>query len=311
MEPAPFFQEISGGPSNGSAVWTTARDSIRLRVGYWPAEQDVCGTIFLFPGRTEYIELQGRLARDLVAKGFSVLTIDWRGHGLSQRLLDDPATLHVEAFSDYQKDVDAFLQIATTLGMPKPWFLMANSMGGNIGLRATLQGLPVAACSFTAPMWGIEMSELQRLIASPVAWAACALGHGEAYVPGHDGKNYVSHAPFEGNRITFDPENYGYWVQQARTRPELQTAGSSLKWLRESLGECRRISKLKSPDLPCITFYGDCDEVVDKRAIQQRMAAWSNSEYVELKHAKHALLLERPDVRAAVISRTVERFLET
>ncbi|MEM8637114.1 MAG: alpha/beta hydrolase, partial [Pseudomonadota bacterium] len=122
---------------------------------------------------------------------------------------------------------------------------------------------------------------------------------------------YVSHAPFEGNRITFDPENYDYWVQQARTRPALQTAGSSMKWLHESLRECRRISKLKSPDLPCITFYGDCDEVVDKRAIQQRMAAWSNSEYVELEHAKHALLLERPDVRAAVITKTVERFLET
>ena len=74
-----------------------------------------CGTIFLFPGRTEYIELQGRLARDLVARGFSVLTIDWRGHGLSQRLLDNPATLHVEAYSDYQNDVDAFLQIASTL----------------------------------------------------------------------------------------------------------------------------------------------------------------------------------------------------
>ncbi|WP_299615636.1 alpha/beta hydrolase [uncultured Tateyamaria sp.] len=311
MEPAPFFQEISGGPNNGSAVWTTTRDSIRLRVGYWPAEQDVCGTVFLFPGRTEYIELQGRLARDLVARGFSVLTIDWRGHGLSRRLLDNPATLHVEAFSDYQNDVDAFLQIATTFGVPKPWFLMANSMGGNIGLRAILQGFPVAACSFTAPMWGIEMSQLQRLIASPVAWAACALGRGEVYVPGHDGKNYVSHAPFEGNRITFDPENFGYWVQQARTRPELQTAGSSMKWLHESLRECRRISKLKSPDLPCIAFYGDCDEVVDKRAIQQRMAVWSNSEYVELKHAKHALLLERPEVRAAVISKTVERFLET
>ena len=310
MEQAPFFEEISDGPDNGSAFWTATRDGIRLRVGLWSATQDIHGTIFLFPGRTEYIELQGRLARDLVAKGFSVLTIDWRGHGLSQRLLDDPATLHVAAFSDYQHDVDALLQFATTLGVPKPWFLMANSMGGNIGLRAILQGFPVAACSFTAPMWGIEMSQLQRLIASPVAWAACALGRGEAYVPGHNGKNYVSHAPFAGNRITFDPENYEYWVRQARTKPELQTAGSSMKWLHESLKECRRISTLSSPHLACVAFYGDHDEVVDRRAIQQRMAAWSNSEYVELAHAKHALLLEKPEVRTAVISKTVRRFLE-
>ena len=100
MEQAPFFQEISDGPDNGSAFWAVTRDGVRLRLGYWPTTTDVRGTIFLFPGRTEYIELQGRLACDLVARGFSVLTIDWRGHGLSQRLLDNSATLHVEAFSD-------------------------------------------------------------------------------------------------------------------------------------------------------------------------------------------------------------------
>ena len=311
MKPAPFFQEISDGPANGSAFWATTEDLKRLRIGYWPADQDVCGTIFLFPGRTEYIELQGRLATDLVAKRFSVLTIDWRGHGLAQRLLENPATLHIDEFANYQTDVDTFLRVANELDVPKPWFLLANSMGGVIGLRAIMHGLPVSACSFTAPMWGIEMSLLQRLISMPVTWAACASGRGETYVPGHDGKNYVSHAPFEGNRITCDRENYDYWFRQACAKPELQTAGSSMRWLHESLKECRRISKLPTPHLPCITFYGDCDEVVDERAIQQRMEAWSNGEFVEVKNAKHALLLEKPAVRASVISKTVQLFLET
>jgi alpha-beta hydrolase superfamily lysophospholipase len=40
------------------------------------------------------------------------------------------------------------------------------------------------------------------------------------------------------------------------------------------------------------------------------MKAWSSGEYVELKNAKHALLLEKKEVRAAVISKTVQRFLE-
>lgn len=310
MEPAPFFQEISDGPATGSAFWTTTGDRKRLRIGYWPADKDDCGTIFLFPGRTEYIELQGRLATDLVAKGFSVLTIDWRGHGLSQRLLENPATLHIDEFAHYQNDVDAFLQTANTLCVPKPWFLLANSMGGIIGLRAIMQGLPVAACSFTAPMWGIKMSLLQRLIAKQVSGAACALERGETYVPGHDGQNYVNHTPFEGNRITFDRENYDYWFRQSRAKPALQTAGSSMKWLHESLKECRRIAKLTSPQIPCITFYGDHDEVVDERAIQERMKAWSSGEYVELENAKHALLLEQPEVRRQVISRTIQRFLE-
>ena len=310
MEPAPFFQEISDGPANGSAFWTTTGDRKRLRIGYWPADQDVCGTIFLFPGRTEYIELQGRLATDLVTKGFSVLTIDWRGHGLSQRLLENPATLHIDEFANYQNDVDAFLQVATALDVPKPWFLMANSMGGIIGLRAIMHGLPVSACSFTAPMWGIKMSLLQRLIAKQVSGAACALRRGETYVPGHDGRNYVTHTPFEGNRITFDRENYDYWFRQARAKPELQTAGSSMKWLHESLKECCGIAKLTSPRLPCITFYGDHDEVVDELAIHERMMAWPSGEYVALKNAKHALLLEKPEARSTVISKSIQLFME-
>ena len=83
-----------------------------------------------------------------------------------------------------------------------------------------------------------------------------------------------------------------------------------MKWLHESLKECRRIAKLTSPQIPCITFYGDHDEVVDERAIQERMKAWSSGEYVELENAKHALLLEQPEVRRQVISRTIQRFLE-
>ena len=76
MEQAPFFQEISDGPDNGSAFWAVTRDGVRLRLGYWPTTTDVRGTIFLFPGRTEYIELQGRLACDLVARGFK--NLDWK-----------------------------------------------------------------------------------------------------------------------------------------------------------------------------------------------------------------------------------------
>ncbi len=67
------------------------------------------GTVLLFPGRTEYIEKYGRAARDLYQRGFATLTVDWRGQGLADRMLEDARIGHVHYFTDYQKDVAAMI----------------------------------------------------------------------------------------------------------------------------------------------------------------------------------------------------------
>lgn len=308
IEKAPYLAELAEAPENGVAFWITTDDALRLRVGLWRVDNSEKGTVLLFPGRTEYIELQGRNAQDLTTHGYSVLTIDWRGHGLSDRVTSDPKTIHVHHYSDYQRDVAAMLRAVTELDLPKPWSLVANSMGGCIGLRSIADGLPVNACAFIAPMWGIKMSSLQQLIALPASWAACVLGKGHVYVPGHDRKNYASNNPFDGNRMTFDEDGYSYWVRQAFARPELQTAGSSMRWLLQSLLECRRLSKLEPLEIPCVAFCGDQDSVVDSEVIKNRMTSWPNGSFVEMQNAKHALLLEAPEIRRKLIDRVDQLF---
>ena len=308
METAPFYPEIAEGPDNGTCFWVVTGDGLRLRVGYWKATHRTKGTIFLFPGRTEYVELQGSTAKSFADRAFSICTIDWRGHGLSDRVLSNPNTLHVNRFSDYQLDVAALIEAASELDMPKPWFLLGNSMGGCIGLRALLNGLPVSASAFTAPMWGLKMSRFQRLAALPVSWAAQGIGQGERYVPGHDGKNYALSNPFEGNRITRDPANYEYWVSQARSKPNLQTAGSSMRWLHQGVVECGRLSKGDPPNVSCLVFCGAQDGVVDIKVIRDRMKTWPNGRFEAVPGARHALLLEVPEVREKVISEISDHF---
>ena len=311
MEKAPLNSEIAGGPRDGAAYWVATSDGLRLRVAHWAAETKPLGTVFLFPGRTEYIELQGRTAKVFSGAGYAALTIDWRGHGLSDRLLEDPETLHISQYADYQKDVETLLAVAEKRELPKPWFLVGNSMGGCIGLRALVKGLPVQACAFTAPMWSINMSGFNKLIALPLSFMATVLGKGSAYIPGHDGNNYVLNNPFEGNRITNDADGYDYWHQQACVAPELQTAGSSFRWLNQSLRECRRLSRVASPNLPSISFCGDNDAIVDPEAIRSRMQTWEDASFEIIPGAKHGLLLEAPDVRTRVIGKTLELFSQT
>ena len=172
MEKAPFFSDVDDGPAGGHAVWLTCDDGVRIRLGVWPHD-GAKGTVLLFPGRTEYIEKYGRAAADLAARGYATLAVDWRGQGLADRLMQDRAPGHVVEFADYQRDVRAVIAAAQEMDLPRPWHLIAHSMGGCIGLRALHEGLPVASAVFTGPMWGIELPRAIRPMAFTARSVAC------------------------------------------------------------------------------------------------------------------------------------------
>ena len=137
------------GPEGGYARWLQASDGVQIRVGVWPCS-GAKGTVFLMPGRTEYIEKYGRAATDLAQRGYATVSIDWRGQGLADRPLDAQLTGHVDDFGEYQLDMDAVLTCARAEGLPEPWFMLAHSMGGCIGSfadnrrRTTLTELPAS-----------------------------------------------------------------------------------------------------------------------------------------------------------------------
>ncbi|RKF14843.1 alpha/beta hydrolase [Roseovarius spongiae] len=307
MESAPFLADIDDGPPGGRAVWATGADGVRIRVGHWPRE-GAAGTVLLFPGRTEYIEKYGRTARDLGARGYATLAVDWRGQGLADRLGEDAMAGYVRDFADYQYDVAAMLGAAEALGAARPLHLLAHSMGGCIGLRALIDGLPAAACAFTGPMWGIRIEPPLR----PLAWAlSCGgsrLGFGHMYAPGGGPENYVLHEPFETNKLTSDSQMYQYMIDQARAHPELGLGGPTLRWLYEALTECRALARLPSPELPCVTAIGDEEDIVDVARIEDRMDRWPDGRLLRFPGARHEVLMEGPEVREDLFDAICARF---
>ncbi|MBK0328765.1 alpha/beta hydrolase [Rhodobacteraceae bacterium F11138] len=308
MEDAPFFPLVAEGPDNVSAYWIKSEDKVRLRVAYWPAEGTPKGTVFVLQGRTENIEKYGRTAEALHGAGYAAFAIDLRGQGLSDRLTDDPMTGHVGQFSDYQKDVAAMAEAAETLDLPKPWYLMGHSLGACVGLRAIIEGLPVSACVFTAPLWGINLSAVQRLAAWPLAWAAQAVGKGHVYAPGTRGESYVLHTAFEDNRLTHDPDMYQYYINISESLVDQQVGGPSMGWLFQALKETRSLSKTPSPDIPCITFCGAEDSIVDIPAVRDRMSRWPRGKFELVENARHDVLHEIPRIRDDVLTKILDLF---
>ena len=308
MEEAEIYSDIAEGPASGNAYWIETDDSVRVRVGAYQSEVEAKGTILLMLGRFGYVERYGRVAKTFAENGFSTAIIDWRSQGLSDRMSSDPQAGHIESFSDYQKDVAAFIQAADELDLPKPYYLVGGSMGACIGFRSLLDGLPDAATAFISTMFGIKMSAIQRIAAWPLSWAFQKFGIGQKYVPGENGEIYVLETPFEKNNLTHNSAMYDYWVKQAQAAPELQIGGPTMSWLYEALAECRRLSTVPSPIIPCITFCGELDQLVDNASIKRRMAQWPNAEFSMIRNAKHDVLTEIPEVGGDVMTQIFDFF---
>ena len=88
---APFFI-MSGG--------------VRLRAARFDADR-LRGVCMLLSGQTEFIEKYFEVIDELLGRGFSVATMDWRGQGGSDRLLADPRKAHIADFVQYDEDVAA------------------------------------------------------------------------------------------------------------------------------------------------------------------------------------------------------------
>ncbi len=303
---APFLDDVTAAPGGGVIRWLHASDGVRIRVGCWTGGDK--GTVLLFPGRTEYLEKYGPAAVDLAARGYSTLTVDWRGQGLADRLMPDRARGHVRRFSDYQRDVAAVLHFACAQDLPRPWYLLAHSMGGCIGLRALHNGLPVRAAAFSAPMWGIRI--MPALV--PVAWVVSGtsryIGRSDAYVPGSNASCYVVAQPFRDNVLTTDREMFGFMTRQAAEHPELALGGPSLNWLHEALREMRVLRRMPLPRLPVLTSIGSRERVVDVPAIRHIMARWPGGTLDVVEGAEHEIMMEGPAIRSAYYDRVTGFF---
>lgn len=294
---APFHAGLADGPEGGRAVWLTAADGVRLRAGVWPLE-GARGTVLLMPGRTEYIEKYGRTAGNFAARGLAMVSVDWRGQGLADRALPDRMVGHVGDFDEFQRDLDTVLGWMAAERLPEPWYLVAHSMGGCIGLRALTRDLPFQAAAFTAPMWGILIAAWMRPLAVALSTASKLFAFDHRYAPGTGARTYVLDAPFAGNTLTTDAEMWGYMREQARGCPDLVLGGPSLGWLKAALQECHALAQMPAPALPAYVALGTQERIVDVAPIHARMAGWRSGKLDLYVGAEHEVLMERAGHRA-------------
>jgi lysophospholipase len=307
MLEAPFHPEIADAPEGARGYWLTTADGVRIRAVVWAGGSR--GTAVVFPGRTEFAEKYGRVAARLVARGLAVVVIDWRGQGMSDRPAVEPMRGHVNDFKEYQRDVEALLDLVGGLALPEPRYLFAHSMGGAIGLRTLLERSDFCGAVFSAPMWHLQMKAATRELTARFTQLANLMGLGMRRMPGTRAQPTPLAVRFESNALTSDRDTFAWCVSQIDAHPELALGGPSMQWTRAALEEIARLYVAPLPNLPTLVMLGGEETVVATGLIRAQVAKMPRGELIELPGARHELFMERPEVQAELWAR-IDGFLD-
>lgn len=293
--PKESFVSVPGNPAPDGAriVWFEGVGGRRLRACAAPSPREKArGTAIVCPGRTEFIEKYFEVARDLQAKGFAVLILDWPGQGLSERLLDNPAKGHIDRFETFMGALRNGLD-ALTGDLPRPYVSVAHSMGGAIALAAITQKLvKVEAAAFSAPMWGLPLNFVARYL----IWAMRAMGRSGDFAqqPGPAEK-------FETNIVTHDRKRWQIQRDLIDAAPELELGPVTWGWLGASLDILKQTTKpalLKGVDTPVFVASAGEEKLVDNKAHQRVASHLPDCNHITIDGAMHEILMETDAKRA-------------
>lgn len=240
--PVPTF------PSPAEAVreegQLVSRDGTRL---HWQryAPPRPRATVAVLPGGGDHGGRYPALTRALVAAGFEVALLDFRGHGRSEG-----RRWHVDAFSEYHDDLDAFVAAVRERAGDRKLFVAAHSMGGLIAAGwGLLPGRRADGFVFSSP-WlrpAVDPPRLKvalgRVAGRLVPWLPFATG-------------------LKLEELTSDPE-----MQRWTDQDPLYGRKTTPRWFEEaSAAQAALLPRMKEFRHPLLVLAGGADRIADPAA---------------------------------------------
>lgn len=127
-------QHLPGRPLGTAAedVWINARDGSRLHALYLPTQSTPRATLLHLHGNAENLSSHAHLVSWLPARGYAVLSIDYRGYGRSE------GEARVEALHEDAESALAWL-VDRGADATGPLVVLGQSIGGSVAIRAVAQ----------------------------------------------------------------------------------------------------------------------------------------------------------------------------
>ncbi|GAB6143985.1 alpha/beta fold hydrolase [Desulfocicer niacini] len=278
-----------------------AEDNQLLRYGMAQASHgSPRGCLLFLNGRSEFMEKYEKVVDQLVSRGFLVVSLDWRGQGLSVRELENRDKGYVRSFQCYLDDLAAFfMKVITPLGLPVT--ILAHSMGGHIALRAmACMGIHVKNAVLISPMVDIVTRPIPRVLAGVLARQMVSWGKEELYVPGNGDYN-PDKVQFENNPLTHDL--HGFWQEHRciEKNRDLALGGVTWGWLNaafESINTLTKTDVVPRITLRVLLLSAAQDQVVSCKAQKKLCERLPRGTFVSVPRARHEILNESEEVLA-------------
>ncbi len=285
-------------PAGGAAEWFEGAGRARLRAALFNSPARARGSVVVSPGRTEPIEKYFEVVERLTARGFVVLVHDWRGQGLSHRVLADRLLGHAAGYRHFLADHAALID-AFDHRLPKPLIGLGHSMGGCLTLLAMASGESrFAGAILSAPMLGLLTGRTPRLLVRALARVLTRLGRAGA--PVRSGP--ALETPFEANILTHDRARYDRNLAQIAACPDLALGGPTWGWLDfafSAVGVLESASGVATIAAPVTVVAAGEDKLVDNVGLRRVAGRLRRGRLAEIPGAYHEILQETDAVQSA------------
>ncbi len=298
MDAAPLIgTEAAPVPDGGQGFWFEGAGGARLRAALFPAKAATRGSVILSAGRTEPIEKYFEVIGELQGRGFAVLAHDWRGQGLSHRMLTDRHRGHAEGHADYLEDLRMLLAL-TGDRLPRPWIGFGHSMGGCLTALAAVKGVVRFDVLFlSAPMLGLVATRKLGGMAGLIAGTMIGLGRSGEYILKEAFEPFLG--SFEANVLTHDAGRYERYRDQLRACPDLALGGVTWGWMGFAL-EAGAILGRRTVNVPVSIVGAGDDHLVLTGPSRAFAGRAPKGRYAEIAGAFHEVLMET-DARRALV----------
>ena len=282
-------------PQGGVLGFLKTKDHKFIRYGIWSGGEE--GSIILMNGRTDYIEKYNQVIENLLKRKYSVITLDWRGQGLSQRPRGRHDIGHIENFFEYQNDLEIVLESLDDKIHSTNRVLFAQGMGGCIGLRSLLRGLKVTSAIFCSPMWGLSIPILPQTLIPTIGNIIVSMGLGMLKIPYNKDGLSLLNKKFSENVMTNNLAEFERTVKNLLFDKRFGVGSPTVSWITAATVEMTKLSKMPPPEVPQLVLLGEKDNVVSPEPIINRIARSPKGELAIIPNSFHEILFDSEEVQ--------------
>ena len=261
-------------------------------------------SIVLLTGWTEFAPKYAEVIYDLKDFNTNIFIKEWRGQGLSSRILDHPQKSYIDDYKTYTDDLAQYIRdiVLPSHNSQKPIFGLAHSMGANILFSYSSRSeSPFQRLVLSSPMLDITTNPFPETFAYMVSWLMTSIGLGNLYVFGH--------GPYEGrtrNRVTSSEVRHKTNHAYRQKHPEVIISGATWSWLLASLQATKDTRKQPADvKIPILMLQAGKDLVVETAGQDELCRKTTSCQKVIFENAMHEILQETDDIRDRAVTEII------